>query len=205
MQCVQVKTCSKCKEEKTVDVFRKHERGLHGAHSICKSCENIKAKEYQAKNRGAVLAKKKEYREKNQEKIQYYMEIYRDKNKNQLEQKTKEYRTKNIVLLREKARAYAIQNPLQRRAAESLRRARKKNSNGQYTAADVAKIHFLQKYKCACCGIETKNKFHVDHIMPLARGGSNDPLNLQILCPTCNQQKSSKHSIDFMQEKGFLL
>lgn len=205
MQCVQVKTCSRCKEEKMVDAFRKHDRGLYGVHSICKSCENIRAKEYQAKNKKAVLAKKKEYREKSQEKIQEYMGFYRKKNKTQLSQKTKEYRVKNAVLLREKARNFAKQNLLQRRASENLRRARKMSSIGQYNAADVEKIHLLQRYKCACCGVDTKSKYHVDHITSLARGGSNNPLNLQILCPTCNMQKSAKHPIDFMQEKGFLL
>ncbi|ACK68136.1 HNH endonuclease [Rippkaea orientalis PCC 8801] len=50
-------------------------------------------------------------------------------------------------------------------------------------------------YNCQSCG---KNKqqvtLNVDHIIPLAKGGSNDISNLQTLCKQCNQKK--KHHID---------
>ena len=35
---------------------------------------------------------------------------------------------------------------------------------------------------CQSCKKEIKNKFHVDHIIPLANGGGNEPENLQVLC-----------------------
>ena len=42
-------------------------------------------------------------------------------------------------------------------------------------------------------------------IKPLARGGTNQRTNLQLLCPPCNLSKSAKDPIDFMQSRGFLL
>jgi hypothetical protein len=30
----------------------------------------------------------------------------------------------------------------------------------------------------------------IDHVVPLARGGSNDPDNLALACPHCNRRKS---------------
>jgi hypothetical protein len=35
-------------------------------------------------------------------------------------------------------------------------------------------------------------KIHLDHIMPLALGGSNDPTNVQLLCSECNSRKGGK-------------
>lgn len=42
-------------------------------------------------------------------------------------------------------------------------------------------------HKCAMCG--STERLEIDHIIPLARGGSNDPDNLQILCRHCNRRK----------------
>ena len=47
-------------------------------------------------------------------------------------------------------------------------------------------------YVCANCGLASQWKvpFQVDHIIPLNKGGKTVPENLQILCRSCNAQKS---------------
>jgi len=42
---------------------------------------------------------------------------------------------------------------------------------------------------CAYCGAEAK---HVDHIIPVAAGGTDDPENLTAACARCNIQKKDK-------------
>lgn len=104
------------------------------------------------------------------------------------------------------------------KAAERLRKYRKKNRhrvrewrNSRRQAkgkrlpyGTVPKIGEMQKWKCAICAKGVKKDYHVDHIVPLKRGGKHEPSNLQILCPTCNVRKSAKDPVSYMQERGYL-
>ncbi|MDL2271251.1 HNH endonuclease, partial [Methanobrevibacter sp. OttesenSCG-928-I08] len=48
-------------------------------------------------------------------------------------------------------------------------------------------------YRCAECGTSKENaELEIDHIIPVAKGGSNDIDNLQVLCRDCNRGKSDK-------------
>jgi HNH endonuclease len=43
-------------------------------------------------------------------------------------------------------------------------------------------------FRCTACGCagEAGNKLHVDHIVPVSRGGGNEMSNLRTLCAACN-------------------
>lgn len=54
------------------------------------------------------------------------------------------------------------------------------------------------KYRCELCGAhEDQAALHVDHIIPRARGGSDDISNFQSLCVTCNTSKRDRDDTDF--------
>ena len=53
-------------------------------------------------------------------------------------------------------------------------------------------------YQCQSCGKkQTEAKLNIDHIIPLATGGSNDISNLQVLCERCNQKKKHHYNPRF--------
>jgi len=110
-----------------------------------------------------------------------------------------------------RARRWVEANPERaqeiRLVSDRNRRALRRGSSGQHTKEDVAEILRRQKYRCAECGASVRKttERHVDHIMPLSRGGSNGKENLQILCPRCNLRKAAKHPLDFAREQGRLL
>jgi 5-methylcytosine-specific restriction protein A len=48
---------------------------------------------------------------------------------------------------------------------------------------------------CVRCGrADVSRRMHLDHIRPLAAGGSNDPDNLQWLCQPCHNRKTKEES-----------
>ncbi|MBU9359553.1 HNH endonuclease [Burkholderia multivorans] len=53
--------------------------------------------------------------------------------------------------------------------------------------------------------LRNSTRFPNDDIEPLARGGSNDIANIQLLCRTCNLSKHARDPVEFMQSRGFLL
>lgn len=63
----------------------------------------------------------------------------------------------------------------------------------RYSALLHAWNDTLGGWDCATCAarITDRPSAHVDHITPLARGGSNDRDNLQVLCARCNLTKGA--------------
>ncbi len=56
------------------------------------------------------------------------------------------------------------------------------------------------KPQCAYCG-STSATTHIDHVVPRAKGGTNEPHNLAPACmKTCNLPKSDKRPEDFLRD-----
>jgi 5-methylcytosine-specific restriction endonuclease McrA len=80
---------------------------------------------------------------------------------------------------------------------------------GRHTTKDIIDLLEKQGGKCGICKIKLSNKtgsgrYHIDHVNPIALGGSDDPDNLQLLCPTCNLRKNAKHPDEIARNMGLL-
>lgn len=101
--------------------------------------------------------------------------------------------------------AYRLANLLLFRAAQSRIRAIRRGVLGRYSPADVARLFAAQRGLCAYCRKSIRHFYHVDHIIPISKGGTNWPRNLQLLCVPCNLHKHAKDPLDFAREMGRLL
>jgi hypothetical protein len=123
----------------------------------------------------------------------------------------KAWALENPEKYRDIGRAWVVENPEKRRlisrAGASIRRARKRAAEGSYTPKQIRELSAKQRHCCAepSCRKSIKKEYHIDHVMPLALGGSNWITNIQLLCPTCNMRKRAKDPITWAQENGRLL
>ena len=97
----------------------------------------------------------------------------------------------------ENQRRHRKLNPDLYRAKKQRRRAKERKANGVFTDKDVAIQYESQNGKCWWCGIAVGDQYHVDHRIPLAKGGSNWPENICISCPECNLKKNDKMPWEF--------
>jgi 5-methylcytosine-specific restriction endonuclease McrA len=184
------------------------------------SANSEKARKYSAEYAAGNPEKAKAYRKANRERLRELNAGYRAANREKVNkqardlrakdpEKHRQARRKHYAANREKqcslARQWVVDNPEKARALWRNRAARQKSAEGRHTAADIQRIYEAQKGKCACCRRKVGADRHVDHIVPLSRGGSNWPNNLQLCCPPCNGRKYNKDPIEFMQSQGLLL
>lgn len=104
------------------------------------------------------------------------------------------------------ARAWAVANPErrteirrrsdsnrleQRRMNEAARRARKRDAFVEKIVIQV--VWERDEGVCGICGKPAdRESFHVDHVIPLARGGEHSYANVQVAHPFCNIKKGAR-------------
>jgi 5-methylcytosine-specific restriction endonuclease McrA len=97
-------------------------------------------------------------------------------------------------------RKWSQANPEKVKEKRHRRRAKK---NGCVVAkADIQQIIEKSGGLCGICRTFVPEEFrHIDHIIPLDKGGPHSQDNLQLLCYRCNQSKGAKMPQDVVQEK----
>lgn len=140
---------------------------------------------YDQRDKDRVAADHREWRKKNPDKLARYTRSYYEKNKDKS---------------RAKARKWAKLNPEAEAARKAKRRAASTASTVNFTKDDVRQILRANGRQCFYCGCALK-KFHVDHFIPLVKGGSNGPENIRLSCESCNCSKGAKMPWEWMPSR----
>ncbi|MFO1126361.1 MAG: HNH endonuclease [Methylocystis sp.] len=185
-----------------------------------RSRQNVLRNDRRANSRAERNAKEKAWRDANRDRIRLVQNEWFAKNSEAILKRRRDAYAENIEERRAKRRADRAADPDKFRAwdrgwyyanpEKAKERGRnlhasRKGAEGKHTSADIAHIRKAQKDRCACCRAKLNGSGHVDHIVALARGGSNCPSNLQLLCESCNCAKGAKDNSEFMQIRGMLL
>ena len=68
---------------------------------------------------------------------------------------------------------------------------------------DLDRVIWESRRRCAYCRRHCGRKFHIDHRIPLSRGGTHRFENLCLACPRCNLQKRTMTDLEFRQSSHF--
>jgi len=182
------KTCPKCKIFKPRADYAKNATQIGGLQGYCRACSCIASREWKEKNRD----KKREHK-----RASYWRNVESNRAKNR--QLTPERRAKKNAA----QTAYRIANPAKIRMFNRLRH-NKVRAGGQLPHPyEISEMLCDQDARCVYCHA-VLDDFHVDHKLPVSRGGTNDIENLQLLCPPCNMRKSATTHEEVLSRMGRL-
>ena len=169
---------------------------------------NERKRQKRQENPEATHAADRKWRTENPESMRKATRKYLSAHREYVREKKREWRLANLEAARERERKWGASNPDKLRNQWSNRSARKRGATGGYTLKDIADLFDRQRGKCAACKDRiTKTgstKYHIDHVIPLKRGGSNWPDNLQLLCKPCNLKKGSMSPEEWAAQHGML-
>lgn len=150
------------------------------------------SKKWRDQNKEDLKERNRKWREANREENAERHRAYYEQNKEEIIQKSREYAIANKERRAKQMREWRIANYARVVAYGRIRRAQKLNAQGTHTGDDIKRQYKAQKGLCYYCHNHVGDTYHVDHVVPLSRGGSNDPENLVIACPACNLSKNKR-------------
>ena len=184
------KYCRHCEQmlPATYEYYQPMSNGKYGLESRCRSCKNAECRCYHENNRSGIVLRKRGYYLNNPEKEK---------------ERSRDFRANNPTYSHDWYVGSKPRLRIVRRVYTATRRARLASAPGSHTSADIllqrkAQTDKKGRLRCWWCGNVIKDDtYHLDHRIPLARGGSNGADNLVISCPTCNLTKNSKTPQEF--------
>lgn len=176
-----MKTCTKCKIEKSYSDFGKDVSKKDGLTSWCRNCW----KTYRKLHKKDISARNKKYREENPEIVCRALKEWKDRNPTY----SVEYYRKNVESCAKKVKLWRHKNQEKVFNYNTKRRA-KMESFTPLKKEEWIKIMSMTDWKCFYCNVSlTKDNRTIDHVLSLESGGPHKLDNCVPACISCNCSK----------------
>lgn len=162
---------------------------INNAKSRARCAESIAKRKREAylrdKENPEFITKRKEYADSRKAAKKEYDREYRSKNEEKLKANKVKYVAENKELIKEIKTSY-----------KSRRRATERTGDNTRIILEWRRA---QVKNCKWCGVDCEVGYHVDHVVPLSKGGTHTVDNLCIACPSCNLRKNAMMPDEFIE------
>jgi 5-methylcytosine-specific restriction endonuclease McrA len=135
---------------------------------------------------------RRKYQVEHKEEISEYKKRLAAENKESVSASKRKHYELNRDEIIARSKMWAEDNPEKVRQAKTnnhrKRRAARHASRGNFTVEEFKELCESYGNKCLACG-DTEAVLEADHVVPLAKGGSDNISNIQPLCGSCNRKK----------------
>ena len=206
MENNQTKQCSKCKEIKELTEFNTEKRNKDGFTGKCTLCISVHRKEFRALNKEAISLSKKKYYIENKSKIILGAKKIYENDKEKIKTRIQKWRDENKEHVANYLKAYKNEYLKHYKNTEKYTDSRKRcnarrakrifdSSDGSLTIDYIASLKDIQNDKCYYCDnpldFKKKRSVHMDHYMPISKGGKHSVGNVVLSCAKCNISKGN--------------
>lgn len=204
------KKCCDCGKIKLIDNFYRAKARKDGYTENCIECRERRRKDHEKTDPDVYKKRWGRYysQPENIEKNKKRMKKYREKHPEEIKENSHKAYEKHKDYYRTYSKAwYKTEKGLALvKKKHAVRRLRCAGEN-QITAAQIRELEQENREKygvltCVYCVAPIKGSYHLEHRIPLSRGGENTKENATISCPTCNVRKHKKTDVEFMAEMG---
>lgn len=191
------KRCPKCGEIKPLTEYHRDATHKDGSGSRCKVCDAARRRAYHEAHREEDSARGRAYHEAHKEEANAWSRAYYEAHKKEIAARQAAYREIHKKEIAARDRAY--RKTPQGRAVNNAVHARRRGNPGlqALTADMIQEVTEASDGICPYCG-ETFEDGHIDHIIPVSKGGTNDRENLVYCCAHCNLSKRDKDLEDWL-------
>ena len=194
-------------EEENKDKIKEYKKQYYQAN---KDKIKNRIKEYKKNNKDKIKEQQRQYYEKNRNNEIKRVTLYRINNidkikeyKKQYYQKNKKYYNQWRIENKDYFKEYRENNKDYFKAAYHKYRTKKVNNGGYYTKEQYNYMLEYFDYKCAYSGKCIKSNLHIDHIIPVSKGGVSYIWNLIPSTPSANLSKNNRDMEEWYKEQEY--
>lgn len=178
MVATDTKACTMCGVQQPLEGYHRMSQASDGRRPSCKSCTRSKQRDYQSTRSAENRSRCSRHYEANRAER---LARQRERDDNHREEIS--------------ARRTAPEGRIRNADRQQVREANKKQVTDEYV--DRKTVFERDGGTCGICHKEASVEgFHIDHVIPLSKGGRHNYNNVQVAHPICNSIKGAR--LDFV-------